>query len=231
MSSSMNVTSKPQKVSYFSSEDNWLFSPSTYLFPNPNSVSNPIINSDSKINSNLNSKQNLYRTANTEDEIHMFDSNYDVNQPLFGTRKRSIYLSFHYLVIYSIIVTLIVSGSVMTMVPCATGEGINSVFKFHDTNSGIPFLPGQSEQELLYQNKIFNIALLGDSLINKPYNMFDLSGKIQAYLPGYKLNLVNCGNNGARVGKEITLLSTELFFLCLLITLYLFLSFILFFSF
>jgi hypothetical protein len=42
------------------------------------------------------------------------------------------------------------------------------------------------------------IVLLGDSLINKPYEQHDLGGKIQAYLSQYPytLEITNCGFNG-----------------------------------
>lgn len=44
------------------------------------------------------------------------------------------------------------------------------------------------------------IVLLGDSLINRPYEMHNLGGKIQRYLSQYDFtfDIVNCGFNGAR---------------------------------
>ena len=41
--------------------------------------------------------------------------------------------------------------------------------------------------------------LLGDSLINKPFQLFDLGGKIASLVPEYNLEITNCGFNGAKV--------------------------------
>ena len=47
------------------------------------------------------------------------------------------------------------------------------------------------------------IVLLGDSLINRPYEMHNLGGKIQNYLSqyDYTFDIVNCGFNGARAAS------------------------------
>ena len=54
------------------------------------------------------------------------------------------------------------------------------------------------ESTLNVTGETLRIVLLGDSLINKPYQMHDLSGKMQYYLSQYPytLNFINCGFNG-----------------------------------
>lgn len=54
------------------------------------------------------------------------------------------------------------------------------------------------ESTLNITDETLRIVLLGDSLINKPYQMHDLSGKMQYYLSQYPyiLNFTNCGFNG-----------------------------------
>ena len=50
-----------------------------------------------------------------------------------------------------------------------------------------------------FTDKTLRIVLLGDSMINKPYEMYNLGGKIQSYLSQYPytLEITNCGFNGA----------------------------------
>ena len=70
------------------------------------------------------------------------------------------------------------------------------------------------ESNLNITDKTLRIVLLGDSLINKPYQMHDLSGKMQNYLSQYpyKLNITNCGFNGNTIAaiKESPLIQCAL---------------------
>lgn len=175
-----------KKKAFFTSDGSWLFSQGSWAFPDPNAMSKY-------------SKNRFDSSA--DEETHLFGN--DIRQPLLSKKKTFIFFNFspRCLIISAVLSTVCIVVGIMTMVPCMTSEALNTVFKVHDTKSGIPILPGQAAQEALYSNKTFNIALLGDSLINKPYNMFALVDKISAYLPGYKLNLVNCGSNGAQISK------------------------------
>lgn len=44
-----------------------------------------------------------------------------------------------------------------------------------------------------------NVALIGDSLISRAYRDFDLTGKVEALLPDYKLTFSNYAFSGARI--------------------------------
>ena len=167
------------------SDESWLFSKGNWMLPDPNSMS----------------KYSGYQQKSSDEELYLFSRKSDISQPLMGRKVKYTLPSPRFFTFLAIGALMIISSALMTMLPCPTGAFINKIFKFTDTNSGIERLPGQEIQEALYSNKTFKIALLGDSLINKPYNMFNLAGRIQAYLPGYHLELTNCGTNGAVIGK------------------------------
>ena len=45
----------------------------------------------------------------------------------------------------------------------------------------------------------YSVALIGDSLINRPSNEFDLIGKLKKNLAGYSVNFTNDADNGAQI--------------------------------
>jgi hypothetical protein len=55
------------------------------------------------------------------------------------------------------------------------------------------------EQKYGFSNKTYKVVLLGDSLIGKPFERFQLDQKIKAYLPRYNLDIIRCAENGARI--------------------------------
>ena len=75
----------------------------------------------------------------------------------------------------------------LTLIPCKTFEFIGGLWepiiipKYH---RGIPI----------------RIVMLGDSLINRPMNEFNLGGQIQTFLPQYTLEFTNCGFDGTGIG-------------------------------
>ena len=155
------------------------------MLPDPNSMS----------------KYTGYQQKSSDEELYLFNGKNDISQSLMGRKTKQALPSPRCFTFLAMGILMMISAALMAMLPCPTGAFINKIFKFTDVNSGIERLPGQDIQEALYSNKTFKIALLGDSLINKPYNMFNLAGRIQAYLPGYQLELTNCGSNGAVIGK------------------------------
>ena len=50
-----------------------------------------------------------------------------------------------------------------------------------------------------HAEKTYSIALIGDSLFNRPTNLHGLIEKIQANLPEYSLNITNHAGDGARI--------------------------------
>ena len=75
---------------------------------------------------------------------------------------------------------MLFSGSRSKVVPAATNDDINT--------------------HAMYETP-FRVVLLGDSLINRPYNHYDLAGKIQSNLPRYSLEIINCGSDGATINR------------------------------
>lgn len=187
MASLMVDSYREKKQSTYQSDDSWLFSRGNWIYPDSNSMS----------------KYTSYHARTPEEELHLFGGRNDINQPLIGKKRQYVLQSPRFFTFLSFGILISVALGFMTMLPCPTGAAINKIFKFTDTKSGIDILPGQDIQEALYHNKTFKVVLLGDSLINKPYVMFDLAGKIKAYLPGYNLELSNCGSNGAVIGEII----------------------------
>jgi hypothetical protein len=53
----------------------------------------------------------------------------------------------------------------------------------------------------MYQGTVspFKVVMLGDSLMNRPMNKFNLAGRIQALLPEYPLEFTNCGFDGTGI--------------------------------
>ena len=185
MTSHLYDSYRDEKLTEHNSDESWLFSRGNWTLPDPNAMS----------------KYTGYQQKSSDEELYLFNGKNDISQPLIGRKTKYALPSPRCFTLLAIGILMITSAALMAMLPCPTGAFINKIFKFTDTNSGIERLPGQDIQESLYSNKTFKIALLGDSLINKPYIMFNLAGRIQAYLPGYHLELTNCGSNGAVIGK------------------------------
>ena len=96
-----------------------------------------------------------------------------------------------------IVTATLIFMTVMAFHPCPIIAAFSSIHKDTDSTTEIESYP---EQEERFKDRTFTVALLGDSLINKPFQMFQLSEKIQALLPGYNFNFINCGRNGAQIG-------------------------------
>jgi hypothetical protein len=162
------------------SDDSWLFSSASWIFPNTaqSSTSNPMLSYNS-------SDEEVERSS--------------LKQPLIPRKTSRAYFSSKFLLIFGSILAAIISVALLLLLPCPTGALINWVFKFRAIN---PPIPSNPDQELLFKDRTFKIALLGDSLINKPFKSFQLQEKIKAYLPGYNFEMINCGMNGAQIGNE-----------------------------
>ena len=162
------------------SDDSWLYSSASWIFPNSaeTSTSNPMLSYNS-------SDEEVERSG--------------LKQSLLLRKTSRVYCSSKFLAIFMSIFTVIISVALLLLLPCPTGAFINAVFKFKADN---PPIPSNPDQELIFHDRTFKIALLGDSLINKPFKSFQLEDKIKAYLPGYNFEMINCGINGAQIGEE-----------------------------
>lgn len=54
-------------------------------------------------------------------------------------------------------------------------------------------------EEIAKSNKSYNVVLFGDSLINEPFVLNNLAGKMSSFLPQYNLNIANYGVNGDNI--------------------------------
>ena len=170
-----------QRTPSYDPDESWLSSMSAWVFPPPFSTA---------------SGGSRYSSI---DETNYFAATDVLKEPLLPKKLRTAYCSStRILLVFALLVTLLFAG-LMTMYPCPIVDAINKRFKFVDMTYT---LETSSSQEMLFQNRNFTVALLGDSLINKPFNGFQLAEKIQAHLPGYNLNIINCGSNGATIGER-----------------------------
>jgi hypothetical protein len=162
------------------SDDSWLISSASWIFPSTAQTpsSNPMLSHNS-----------------SDEEVERSN----LKQPLIPRKTTRVYFSSKFLLIVGSIFTAIISVALLLLLPCPTGALINWVFKFRAIN---PPIPSNPDQELLFKDRTFKIALLGDSLINKPFKSFQLQEKIKAYLPGYNFEMINCGINGAQIGED-----------------------------
>lgn len=122
-----------------------------------------------------------------------------LQKSLLEQRPRAILPNSGNLFTFLIATTALVFLIVMALHPCPIIAAFSPIYKSQDFDSATE-IDSYPDQEARFKDRTFNIALLGDSLINKPFEMFQLSEKIQAHLPGYKLNIINCGSNGAQIG-------------------------------
>ena len=111
----------------------------------------------------------------------------------------AVFLSFiHTQPIIFTMMVLIVAGLLVLGICYAlasTAQCTNALGPEYDS----PLLYNVQAIKPIYQNKTLNIVLFGDSLINHPYQNNNLAGKMQAYLPGYTLNIQNWGFDGNHI--------------------------------
>jgi hypothetical protein len=64
-----------------------------------------------------------------------------------------------------------------------------------------PNLPASFNSSIIVSNQTIRIVLLGDSLINRPYKLHNLAGKMQNFLSqyDYKFEITNCGFDGSKM--------------------------------
>lgn len=122
-----------------------------------------------------------------------------LKQPLLPKKAARSSFPSKCLLIFMSVLAVIISVALILLLPCPTASFINAVFKFKPDSPAIASFP---DQELLFHDRTFKVALLGDSLINKPFKSFQLQEKIKQLLPGYNFDFVNCGINGAQIGDE-----------------------------
>lgn len=62
-----------------------------------------------------------------------------------------------------------------------------------------PNVPANFNSSVIVSNQTIRIVLLGDSLINRPYKLFNLVGKMQNFLSqyDYTFEIFNCGFDGS----------------------------------
>ena len=99
------------------------------------------------------------------------------------------------------ILFLLISFLLATLIPCKTMAFMQTLFIGISTKI-LPVTDDDINTNAI-QGTPFRVVLVGDSLINRPYNHFDLAGKIQSQsnLPHYSLEIVNCGSDGATINR------------------------------
>ena len=122
--------------------------------------------------------------------------------------RRHILLSlFGFAIFITVIILLLLTpmGCIFSSTFSSASESIEH-FVTNDV-LGITYLRypafNSAESSLNITDLPLRIVLLGDSLINKPYQQHDLGGKIQKYLSQYPyaLNITNCGFNGHMIAS------------------------------
>lgn len=89
----------------------------------------------------------------------------------------------------------------LTVIPCDT---LAAFERLASPNSYFGEFTDPTYATLVSTERTFRIALLGDSLINKPFTEYNLGGIISDLLPQYDLEIKNCGFNGATINNIIT---------------------------
>ena len=113
----------------------------------------------------------------------------------FKTRLRSCWTQC--LLIVGILFILI-SFLLATLIPCKTMAFLQMISRGINTK---PATDNDINNNAFIQDPPFRVILLGDSLINRPYNHFALAEKIQSNLPLYSLEIINCGSDGATISR------------------------------
>lgn len=106
-----------------------------------------------------------------EEGVYFIDDN-NVKQVV----KKKKFISGYCIILTLFIILVVAAFFLTTMIPCIIGSAVQGAFKFDEVLSNLPRYP---LQEAKFANRTFNIVLLGDSLINKPYRMYNLAGQIQ----------------------------------------------------
>ena len=155
------------------------------------------------------SKTNL-SSYSTDEGSYLITNSEGLQKSLLEPKPRAILPTSGNLFTILIATSALVFLIVMALHPCPIIAAFSPIYKSQDSDSatGIESYP---DQEARFKDRTFTIALLGDSLVNKPFQMFQLSEKIQAHLPGYKLNIINCGSNGAEIGQYKLNISSSFF--------------------
>ena len=84
----------------------------------------------------------------------------------------------------------------MTLIPCKTFEIIDGVWE-----PAALWVKSKWTKKIMYQGRTspLKVVMLGDSLMNRPMNKFNLGGRMQALLPEYPLEFTNCGFDGTGI--------------------------------
>lgn len=122
------------------------------------------------------------------------------------SRRHSVYST----VVWAIVVTVIVC-LLLTPIGCILSSMIEnmmfSIQHFLDedvlgtTYMRYPEKDAEVTSNIVMSNNTLRIVLLGDSLINRPYELYNLSEKIQSYISqyDYTFDISNCGFNGQMI--------------------------------
>jgi hypothetical protein len=102
--------------------------------------------------------------------------------------------SFLVLVVIFLLITLL-----MTLIPCAVIEIVEDLFyPLSFVSSAVINGFSRSDRSML-SSQTFKVVFLGDSLVHRPYDSLNLGGKIQALLPEFSFEFVDCASNGAQI--------------------------------
>lgn len=113
-------------------------------------------------------------------------------------------------VVWAIVVTVLVC-LLLTPIGCILSSKIeNMMFSFQHfldedvlgtTYMRYPEKDAEVTSNIVISNNTLRIVLLGDSLINRPYELYNLSEKIQSYISqyDYTFDISNCGFNGQMI--------------------------------
>lgn len=84
----------------------------------------------------------------------------------------------------------------LTLIPCKTFEVIEGIWEPAAT-----WIAKNWGKKTVYEDRgsPLKVVMLGDSLMNRPMNKFRLGERIQALLPEYPLEFINCGFDGTGI--------------------------------
>ena len=99
---------------------------------------------------------------------------------------------------------IFVSCAIAIVLPLLLVSGRTCVLPLGYTT---PFQPAPMANHKINGNEPFTVILFGDSLINNPFNGYDLSGRIQSFLPKYSVQLLNYGVGGNKIRDMVSLYS------------------------
>ena len=96
---------------------------------------------------------------------------------------------------------IVVSCAIAIFLPLLLVSGRTCVLPLGYTT---PFQPVPMANHKINGNDPFTVILFGDSLINNPFNGYDLSGRIQSFLPKYSIQLLNYGVGGNKIRDMVS---------------------------